>query len=230
MRFKTLPEQAPEKLKWMHHNRKALKGLTLIALVFSVFLTFKINFETLLILIPPGLIALAYPIKIKSGFRLRNIPFFKVFLIALVWAFVTLLFPLVDEHDYTVLKKGSTHLLFWQRFLFIFAITLPFDIRDLKYDIKDKLKTFPVVFGKSTTKIIAVFSLLLFLGLLLTHLNIYPQTISYSQLTGFFISTIIAAGLIVFSSEKRSEMYYSLVLESTMILQFFLVKYFPLVC
>ena len=47
------------------------------------------------------------------------------------------------------------------RLFFILAITIPFDIRDLKYD-KSNLKTLPIIFGASKARLIGLLSLLVF--------------------------------------------------------------------
>ena len=51
------------------------------------------------------------------------------------------------------------YLALFERFLFIFAITIPFDIRDVNYDAFH-LSTIPQYFGINTAKWIAFFALL----------------------------------------------------------------------
>lgn len=99
------------------------------AAVFGVF--------TLLYAIPPG----------KNNQNLRNISGIKIFIIALVWAGVTVIFPLLSKVEFNQLI-----LEFLQKFCFVIALTIPFEIRDLKYDA-GTLKTLPQQVGVQKTKI-----------------------------------------------------------------------------
>ena len=51
--------------------------------------------------------------------------------------------------------------LFMGRLFFILAITIPFDIRDLKYD-EANLRTIPIIFGASKARLIGLLFLLVF--------------------------------------------------------------------
>ena len=79
----------------------------------------------------------------RSKKNIRNHSQIKIFIVAFCWASVTVLFPLTNETDIDFL---NSFLLFIQRFIFVIAYTIPFEIRDLKYDSLN-LKTMPQVFG-----------------------------------------------------------------------------------
>jgi 4-hydroxybenzoate polyprenyltransferase len=83
---------------------------------------------------------------------LRNEPIIKPLIVAVVWAISTHLVPLVLfwEWEWTA---G-----FASRILFIFALTMPFEIRDLEHDRRE-LGTIPQIFGIQTTKWIATLCL-----------------------------------------------------------------------
>ena len=104
-----------------------------------------------------GFVSIFYGLPIYKNesqlFRLRDLPGIKIFLIAFVWAFVTEGLP--------ALLNGEPlyYLALFERFLFIFAITIPFDIRDVNYDAFH-LSTIPQYFGINTAKWIALFALL----------------------------------------------------------------------
>lgn len=104
-----------------------------------------------------GFVSIIYGLPIyKNGshlFRLRDLPCLKIFLIAFVWAYVTEGLP--------ALLNGEPlyYLALFERFLFIFAITIPFDIRDVNYDAFH-LATIPQYFGINTAKWMALFALL----------------------------------------------------------------------
>ena len=75
----------------------------------------------------------------------------KIFLIAIVWTFVTTI--LVANEDDKLLWHKLIPIII-DRFCFVLAITIPFDIRDLKYDDK-RIKTIPILFGVAGSKLIA---------------------------------------------------------------------------
>ena len=104
-----------------------------------------------------GFVSIIYGLPIyKSGFhlfRLRDIPGFKIFLIAFVWAYVTEGLPALINGE------PLYFLALFERFLFIFAITIPFDIRDVNYDASH-LATIPQYFGINTAKWMALLAIL----------------------------------------------------------------------
>ena len=98
-----------------------------------------------------GVLSLLYP------FGLRKVPFSKIFVISLIWTISTMLL-LAFENYIPITQNIVLHLI--SRFLFVFAITIPFDIRDLKYDAQN-LKTIPLFFGVQKSKIIGVLALII---------------------------------------------------------------------
>tara|TARA_Y100000991_G_scaffold213112_1_gene198285 strand:+ start:24 stop:881 length:858 start_codon:yes stop_codon:yes gene_type:complete len=104
-----------------------------------------------------GFVSVIYGLPIyKNGshlFRLRDLPGLKIFLIAFVWAYVTEGLPALINGE------PLYYLALFERFLFIFAITIPFDIRDVNYDASH-LATIPQYFGINTAKLIALLAIL----------------------------------------------------------------------
>ena len=154
-------------------------------------------------LIPFGLFTIFYVVPFShftnSNKSLRTLGGIKIFLIAFSWAGVTVLFPLVD---YNMPVTADALVLFLQRFLFVLVITIPFDIRDLNYDI-DSLKTLPQVLGVEKVKKLGLFLLMLFLGL-----NFLKSTVDHTQ---FRIELIVAVISLFFltKSEVNQSNYYS---------------------
>ena len=93
-----------------------------------------------------------------NRFPLRSIPIIKIFLIAYVWASISSFLPSILSGS-LVLNTHNT-LIFLAHFLFIMAITLPFDIRDFNRDNKESLITIPQLIGVKTTKVLAISSLI----------------------------------------------------------------------
>jgi len=148
---------------WMEKNRKSIWLVFLLSAVLVLILSFQLRWSAFLILIPSFVITFFYGSKVSgnSSLTLREVAGFKIVTIALVWALVTVLFPLLQEQ---ISFDKNTWIIFVQRFLFVFAITIPFDIRDLHIDQKE-LKTLPLVFGTQFAKYLGFAALFIFIWL-----------------------------------------------------------------
>ena len=144
---------------WMHTSRKELLVLNGIVLIGLVYATFQFSWLDLAFVFPFFLLTLFYVLPYRGKLRgLRKLPGFKLFLIASVWAGVTVLFPIWTNNLQFDVKVW---VVFAQRILFILAITIPFDIRDLQLDDSD-LATLPQTLGVKRSKLLALGALLLF--------------------------------------------------------------------
>lgn len=195
-------------------KREVLNFLLLLNLLLFFWSFPYHSLEQSLFLLHLGVISLLYNIPdrfAQTRFRsIRSIPLIKVFLIAYVWAAIGAWYPalLFDP------LKEKVLVLFLLFFVFILSITLPFDIRDYHSDKKARLLTVPGIIGIHYTKRLAIL-----LG------------IGYGLGLGFFFGKPLAAVivptaiilLILFSSGKRPDWYYTGLLDSLIIGQFLLV-------
>ncbi|MNL40206.1 prenyltransferase [compost metagenome] len=151
---------------------------------------------------------------------LRNIPGIKLFLIALVWSVSCVLLPVVElEHNYQInISSAETLLLVAKRFLFIAAITIPFDIRDLFQDKLYALKTIPVMLGEKKAYIFCQFLLAGYLVLLI----LFNQTVNADTI-GLTLTLLLTGWLIFKSNIKKNEYYYFFYLDGTMLLQYLIL-------
>lgn len=102
------------------------------------------------------LIALGYTMPI-FGKKLREIPYLKDWVIAGTWTFAIVLFPLLNEGLYQ--SEWIPFLLIFT--LYIFALVIPFDVRDLYIDFRYQ-KTLPQLVGPSNASLIAIFLILIY--------------------------------------------------------------------
>ena len=192
------------------------------ALVATFWFYLHLAFKIQLVLLAPGVISLAYVFPVLKGRkRIRDLHFIKIFLIAIVWAWITVFIPalLLEVH-----YQGFIYLMFLERVLFIFAITLPFDIRDLLLDEEQAVKTLPSILGITATRRLA--AIVLSILVLLVSTNLYLGNYSIEQSIGIFISVIIAYALIYFANPAKPDYYFTAYLDGTMVLQFGLVFLF----
>ncbi len=207
-----------ERYAVIYRFRKHIRIYAILGGLGAAFFFLQLPRQIQLELMLPGIISLAYVWPVLTGQRrLRDINHIKIFLIAIVFAWVTVRLPAI-EAGYTAFNF-SMILLILERSLFIFAITLPFDIRDLVVDQHSKVKTIPSIIGIQNSQILAYCSLLIAFGLIAFNSDFY--TLWQSMALG--ISYLSTAFFIRLSSTKKHDYFYTGLMDGTMIIQFLLV-------
>ena len=208
IRIFRIEEVQPWFYEFIKNNKLILILFTVFSAVVAFLLIFKFRYATLFWFIPFGIITLFYvnPFHLKKQkISLRYIAFVKLFLIAISWAAVTVIIPLVQHQ----IHIGSTEIiLFVQRFLFVAAITIPFDIRDVTYD-KEELKTLPQAIGVPKSKWLGILFLMLFLGL-----EFFKTTVVTEQLRIHFFIAVVTLLFLVKSTEDQNKYYSAFFVES----------------
>lgn len=182
--------------------------LTIIGLIGTLNCVILRGFElkTFLYLGVLGFVSFCYNLPF-SNLGLRAIPFLKLFLIAFVWAGSSIGLLLIVHHSLILYQ-----LLFFAVFFFVVGITIPFDIRDALTDEKN-LKTIPQVIGINSSKILSILSLTISGILFFLEFNDW----NYAVISWIF-TLIISIFLVMNSTEKKSEQYYSFWMESCSVL------------
>ena len=177
-----------------------------------------------------GILTLSYsmPLIKRHGklVRMREITYLKVFTVALGWTLITVVVPLLE-----VLHEISTEamlIIFLRRFLFIYVITIPFEIRDMERERRFGNISLPMLYGVKVMKITGLIILFLFCILSAVHEKYFMFDLA-GRKTFFIplmISAIAAAWLVVFASDRKSNWYFKFWTDGTMILQFLLLLLF----
>ncbi len=152
-RIITIPSKEVETLSGMHslinQHKKWVYTAMLLSAIMVVICLFFISGQSIVALAVLGFIAVFYTFPLPFGIRLRDFGVLKPFIVATVWSFVAVLVPLANYIQDDILNIS---LLWLNRFLFIVAITIPFDVRDLKFDkVNLKYGTIPMKIGKLRT-------------------------------------------------------------------------------
>ena len=196
-----------------------------IGLIGSIYTFFQLQFATQLAVVIPAFLSIGYvlpflrPNKAKGDMRrLRDIHFVKIFLVALVWAATTVLMPAIE---YGWDNPWQISLLFLERSAFIFAITLPFDLRDLQVDQFIEVKTIPAIIGLKATKRLAYacLGLMLLASVLLWGLGFYH----WGQLLAIVLSAASTLWLVWWVQPQSHDYWFSGLMDGTMLLQALLV-------
>ena len=211
----------------LNHNKlldKKNNELLLLVLIFVIITINFYNYFFLKLISPVIVVSFLYPLNFRiSNFRIciRSIPLFKVFLISFVWSYITYLMPLIYngfEIDFNILKY------FIIRFLFIFAISIPFDIRDFNVD---KILTFPRLLGVKKSKYLSWLSMLVIQLIILVDL--FNSQISIPMFLALFFSMELSSLVIYYTNTKRTNLFYGLLVEGLSIIMclfVFITKFF----
>lgn len=194
--------------KWVDMNRLVIVRLLILNIIILLLLAFFISFEQLILLSHLVLLSFFYSIEFKIAGRsisLRKLPFLKLFMIAYAWSVATVIFSAWPAAGMSELLP-----LFSERLLLILALAIPFDIRDIKEDIKEGVATLPAILGVKNAKLIALLVLCFYLynAFLNSSLN-FPAHILTSFMAAFFI---------LLSAPNRRQKFFSIGVDGVMIL------------
>ena len=187
------------------HSLKTIQIFSFLSFGIVTFSLFHLPFRVLWITSIFGVFTLLYVVPIFKQKNLRSLSGFKIFVVALVWAGVTVLAPLAMTE---ITLTSNIVLTFLQRFLFVIVLTLPFEIRDLQYDLVG-LQTFPQRLGIKRTKILG----LTFLALSVS-LERFMDPYSELHLLSFMIACLLAGLVLLVSSKKQTRYFASFWVES----------------
>ncbi len=212
--------QPSERHLWVLGNRWPLWALCLACGIVSAVLFFP-YLSIWGWIVPLSLVGLAVlyvtPVIPRQGkwLRLRDVPGLKVWLIALVWTFLTVC--TVDNFLNAEPLKASFLLV--SRFLFLFAITMPFDIRDMEHDRSNGVVTMASMLGTARTLVLSRSLLAVFA--LMAVAAYWLAFIGPGHAGALIFSAASTGWLIAKIDEDAPEWVYAFWLEGTMIDQWF---------
>ncbi|WGQ08164.1 hypothetical protein QG516_16620 [Pedobacter gandavensis] len=213
------------RVRWIFSHHRLIISMVLISgLCLIPLALLYLSIEAQLLMLFTGVLAISYNIPFltldEQKIGLKNIPLIKLFLVALIWSISCVLLPIVEtEHNQLLnISTGETLLMVAMRFLFIAAITIPFDVRDLFQNKIMALKTIPALLGDKKAFLFSLFLLGGYLVLLILH----QQTVNLEVI--LLTLTIGLTGWLIYKSNpERNEYYYFLYLDGMMLLQYLLL-------
>lgn len=217
---KTIDFRQSGRFKIITENQFTISIITFIASIGACYYFLQLSYSLWFLLSPAILLSLAYILPFAKGRRLRDFPFVKIFLVATNWSWITVAMPFFyySQTDHLLLV---TMLL--ERTFFIFAITLPFDIRDLHFDQHHGVSTIPSRYGIKRTQQFAILTLALAAGS-----TVYSYTnggYSIYHLFGVLFSFLLTVPLLKCSNPNRPDYYYTGYIDGSMIFQFVIVYF-----
>lgn len=209
---------------WISTHALWVKYFSWAGAIISLFFARHLLLRDLWILIFPAVLSLLYvlPKSLQSfGQNLRDIPYIKIHVIAISWVISCLSLPFIHTLGPGALL-GHTHLwLMAEKYLFVLAITIPFDIRDLQHDEADK-KTIPQLLGVKKARTSALTAMALSFAI---SSWVFYQIEFYNaaQWWSILISDGIGITLIALTHPRRKESFYAGWLDGIPIFQLLLM-------
>lgn len=152
----------PERMRFLKGRKNLVLTCAIAAFLFSMILTFLDKpLSLLIILVPVGANAI-YGTRLIPGLpRLKDIPVMKNVVVAVSWALVTILIPALHLANP---ESWIVFMIVYFMFIKTFIDTVLYDVRDVKGDRENGVRTIPVLIGPEKTVIVllALNSTLLF--------------------------------------------------------------------
>jgi hypothetical protein len=191
-------------LIWVGERKQHIQRVTVVASILAFALSIALIYERDFIYIaawmaPAALISFLYVFRI-GGKNLRDVPYLKIHLIAFAWVSVLILFPFFTRFYLTEDFLRPFMALVMGHYMYIVAVAVPFDIRDLKYD-RASQKTIPQVLGVHGSKLLSV-GLLIASAIFLSIL-----TPIRSDNVFFYLAIGVQIVLVLFMHPARSDAY-----------------------
>ncbi len=223
------PELSPyRRVRWFFAHYRLMVTLTIVSILSLVPLFLMISIASRILLIFLGILSFCYGLPLftigEQKFGLRNIPGLKLFMITLVWTMSCALLPVIEAQALhsTVISMRDTTILLAKRFLFIGALAIPFDIRDLFEDRQSGLKTIAVSWGEKNSYLFCQLLLAGYIILLFLFRNG-----GFSNDFWALSITVMLTGWLIFKSKwEKNEYYYFFLLDGVLIFQYIVVVAF----
>lgn len=186
---------------------KVIQVFSLLCFIGMCYFALKLEPMSLIVILAFGIVTFLYAIPFLPNKilydkhkNLRNVSGLKVYIIALVWAGVTVVLPLLNNH---VPLYADVVVASFQRFVFVAVLMFPFEIRDLNYDSL-KLATIPQQIGVKKTKIVGVLLLMVFF-----FLEFLKPQLNVEHIVIVLITTFITLMFLIFANRNQGKYYSS---------------------
>jgi 4-hydroxybenzoate polyprenyltransferase len=142
----------PERMRFLKGRKNPVLACAIAAFLFSMALTFLDKPLSLLIILVPVAANAIYGTRLIPGLpRLKDIPVMKNVVVAVSWALVTILIPALHLSNP---ESWIVFMVVYFMFIKTFIDTVLYDVRDVKGDRENGVKTIPVLIGPEKTVLV----------------------------------------------------------------------------
>jgi 4-hydroxybenzoate polyprenyltransferase len=208
-----------DRFLWSLQHRNVHLVLNMIGAVGLIVGLFGLKPKNFIVLGVIAVITILYSfpfLPFKKKKRLKDFGLLKILVLSYVWTLITVWFPMITLTPIT----PDFQMIFAQRFVFMFALCLAFDIRDIHSDQEKGIRTLPVSIGKRWSYLIIYFSLVLFVAISFIH---FRSTHHFMQFNAMVISALATYFVIEYSKDVKTDMIYLAGVDGMMLLQAILV-------
>lgn len=191
-------------------NLKIIQVFSLLCFLVLIYYALKQPVYVILATVFLGLLTLLYSLPVFSNSKnLRSFTGVKIFVIAFVWAGVTVILPALEPG---LITDEDICVEFVQRTMFVIVLTIPFDIRDIHFD-SDQLGTIPQIFGVKKAR---TFGISLLIAVLMSEF--FKQVTGISEIMVLVLIILLTAFLIQKSVIRQRRYFASFWVESVPVL------------
>lgn len=137
-RIRLVPKGHPE--RYVQHQRRFHFTLASIGAIVAIWYVLEMPLQFYVAAFPPFLLTTGYLIPVSNGRRLRDLPYIKTIFLSVTLAYVQIALPASLDTDIRI--PDGWIFFFGGRCAFMFALCLPFDIRDIQKDNANHVKTY----------------------------------------------------------------------------------------
>ena len=198
---------------WLRSSPTTLKVFTLVSFLGVLSIAVNFPFKLWVLFSVLGLLSVFY-VRISVwnlAKGLREIPGLKIFLIALVWSLTLVLGNVLFLKE--AIEPNSIRYSL-EVFLFIWLLTIPFDVRDIDFDGK-LLKSLPYLLGKKVTILLAVVLAAILFALAAMQISTTTAGVFWGKMLCYalgFLSVVLA-----YNKQKPSDWFYSAFVDGLLI-------------
>jgi len=160
--------------------------------------------------------SLLYTLPLLSSFagfrRLREIPWLKPVVVSFVWSATTAIFPLLEAG----ITQGFLPV-FFSAFAFVFALCVPFEIRDHQREVE---RNIPSVMKFGRKRVIALALLLVALTVLLQLQHYLNGTLSLPGFLSYLLPLLLSIVWMLVTRPDWPGWYFKGVVDGTMLLPY----------
>jgi 4-hydroxybenzoate polyprenyltransferase len=212
--------QLAERHVWVLKYAKPLKYAMSFAVFIQMLILPSFDADAIVWVIPAGVVSAGYTIPLlptSSGWqRFRDIPLAKPLIISLVASYLTFGFPVFEQWGMQGFLTKSMFPLFVERLLFLLAVTIPFDLRDISNDKHAGINTLATEFGFQRGRQF---------GLLIAVIWFIQASYLSCQMEGsismlFIFASLFALVILAYAlmKEEWKELKYTLIFEGLILL------------
>lgn len=203
-----------EKYKWVKEHPTTLLLILFISYVcVAALYSLALDGAQILLFLITGLLAMLYNLPIK-GMVLRNMKGVKAFYISFICVATGVIIPLFNGYEVNILLAFSFIV---AQFLFVAALCIAVDIRDVEEDKEDGVNTFPLFIGvKASKKLINLLFFLYFSFFVFGYMN---GVILLKELEIALIIASLSAFYIQTLKPESKHFHFSLGVDGLILLQ-----------